>query len=49
VERASVLADSAGGELILGWRKSALFYKSSLFERSEFELLENGFSRFPAA
>ena len=44
-----VLADSAGGELILGWRKSALFYKSSLFERSEFELLENGFSRIPAA
>ena len=33
MECASVLADSAGGELILGWRKSALFYKSSLFER----------------
>ena len=25
--------DSAGGELILGWRKSALFYKSPLSER----------------
>ena len=41
--------DSAGGVLILGWRKSALFFKSSLFERSEFGLLENAFSRFPAA
>ena len=40
---------SAGGELILGWWKSALFFKSSLFERSEFGLLENAFSRFPAA
>ena len=40
---------SAGGELILGWWKSALFFKSSLFERSEFGLLENGFSRIPAA
>ena len=29
---------SAGGELILGWWKSALFFKSSLFERSEFGL-----------
>ncbi len=37
------------GELILGWRKSALFFKSSLSERSEFGLLENAFSRFPAA
>ena len=27
--------DSAGGELILGWWKSALFYKSSLFERQQ--------------
>ena len=36
--------DSAGGELILGWRESALFFKSSLFERSEFGLLENAFS-----
>ena len=25
--------DSAGGELILGWRKSALFFKSPLSER----------------
>ena len=31
--RVPVGYDSAGGELILGWRKSALFYKSSLFER----------------
>ena len=39
---------SAGGVLILGWWESALFFKSSLFERSEFGLLENAFSRFPA-
>jgi hypothetical protein len=46
-----VLSDdgSAGGVLILGWWKSALFFKSSLFERSEFGLLENAFSRFSAA
>ena len=47
--RVPVCYDSAGGELILGWWKSALFFKSSLFERSEFGLLENAFSRFPAA
>ena len=34
---------------LLRWRESALFFKSSLFERSEFGLLENGFSRFPAS
>ena len=34
---------------LLRWRESALFFKSSLFERSEFGLLENAFSRFPAA
>ena len=36
-----VLSDdgSAGGVLILGGWKSALFFKSSLFERSEFGLL----------
>ena len=27
--------DSAGGELILGWRKSALFLKSPLSERQQ--------------
>ena len=31
--RVPVGYDSAGGELILGWRKSALFYKSPLSER----------------
>ena len=34
---------------LLRWRESALFFKSSLFERSEFGLLENGFSRFSAS
>ena len=36
------------GALLRRW-ESALFFKSSLFERSEFGLLENAFSRFPAA
>ena len=31
--RVPVGYDSAGGELILGWRKSALFFKSPLSER----------------
>ena len=31
--RVPVCYDSAGGELILGWRKSALFFKSPLSER----------------
>ena len=34
---------------LLRWRESALFFKSSLSELSEFELLENAFSRFSAA
>ena len=33
--RVPVCYDSAGGELILGWRKSALFLKSPLFERQQ--------------
>ena len=33
--RVPVCYDSAGGELILGWRKSALFLKSSLSERQQ--------------
>ena len=33
--RVPVGYDSAGGELILGWRKSALFLKSSLSERQQ--------------
>ena len=44
----SLSLDSAGGELFLRRWKSALFFKSSLFERSEFGLLENAFSRFLA-
>ena len=33
--RVPVCYDSAGGELILGWRKSALFLKSPLSERQQ--------------
>ena len=33
--RVPVGYDSAGGELILGWRKSALFFKSPLSERQQ--------------
>ena len=33
--RVPVSYDSAGGELILGWRKSALFFKSPLSERQQ--------------
>ena len=33
--RVPVGSDSAGGELILGWRKSALFLKSPLSERQQ--------------
>ena len=46
--RVGIIAQPDWGAL-LRWRESALFFKSSLFERSEFGLLENGFSRFSAS
>ena len=38
--------NSAGGSKLLGLRGSALFSKILLFERSEFRIFGNGFSRF---
>ena len=50
--RVPVGYDSAERELILGWRKSALFLKSPLSERQQAassDFFKNGFSRIPAA
>ena len=39
------MGHSAGGVILLELRETALFFKILLSERSEFRILENGFSR----